>query len=120
MRLEHLLSGAAFPERLDLKGSGLGEIRMSLSGPVGISPFGGLAQLARASALHAEGQRFESVILHTKEHIDKTGSERDSKDRAASKELETQRQHEAIVVKILRNVTRAHGGCLGSRRRRRT
>jgi hypothetical protein len=28
--------------------------------------FGGLAQLARASALHAEGQRFESVILHTK------------------------------------------------------
>jgi hypothetical protein len=27
---------------------------------------GGLAQLARASALHAEGQRFESVILHTK------------------------------------------------------
>ena len=35
---------------------------------------GGLAQLARASALHAEGQRFESVILHpvakcTKVHI---------------------------------------------------
>ena len=27
--------------------------------------FGELAQLARASALHAEGQRFESVILHT-------------------------------------------------------
>ena len=26
--------------------------------------YGGLAQLARASALHAEGQRFESVILH--------------------------------------------------------
>ena len=26
---------------------------------------GGLAQLARASALHAEGQRFESVILHS-------------------------------------------------------
>jgi hypothetical protein len=25
---------------------------------------GGLAQLARASALHAEGQRFDSVILH--------------------------------------------------------
>ena len=29
---------------------------------------GELAQLARASALHAEGQRFESVILH---HITK-------------------------------------------------
>ena len=26
--------------------------------------YGGLAQLARASALQAEGQRFESVILH--------------------------------------------------------
>ena len=30
------------------------------------SGHGGLAQLARASALHAEGQRFESVILHEK------------------------------------------------------
>ena len=29
-----------------------------------------LAQLARASALHAEGQRFESVILHTKDYRD--------------------------------------------------
>ena len=27
---------------------------------------GGLAQLARASALHAEGHRFESDILHQK------------------------------------------------------
>ena len=27
--------------------------------------FGGLAQLARAPALQAGGQRFESVILHT-------------------------------------------------------
>ena len=32
--------------------------------------FGGLAQLARASALHAEGQRFESVILHRKKRTD--------------------------------------------------
>ena len=29
-----------------------------------ISQTGGLAQLARAPALHAGGQRFESVILH--------------------------------------------------------
>ena len=29
---------------------------------------GGLAQLARASALQAEGQRFESVILHVIMH----------------------------------------------------
>jgi hypothetical protein len=28
---------------------------------------GGLAQLARASALHAEGQGFDSLILHQKE-----------------------------------------------------
>ncbi len=27
---------------------------------------GGLAQLARASALHAEGQGFDSLILHEK------------------------------------------------------
>ena len=34
-------------------------------------PKGGLAQLARAPALQAGGQRFESVILHhRKEHID--------------------------------------------------
>ena len=32
--------------------------------PSVINPKGELAQLARASALHAEGQRFESVILH--------------------------------------------------------
>ena len=30
----------------------------------GTTPSGGLAQLARAPALHAGGQRFESVILH--------------------------------------------------------
>ena len=32
--------------------------------------FGGLAQLARAPALHAGGQRFESVILHTLYQMD--------------------------------------------------
>ena len=31
---------------------------------LGYYVIGGLAQLARASALQAEGQRFESVILH--------------------------------------------------------
>ena len=31
------------------------------------SPLGGLAQLARAPALQAGGQRFESVILHPAE-----------------------------------------------------
>ena len=33
---------------------------------------GGLAQLARAPALHAGGQRFESVILHVFSHAYKT------------------------------------------------
>ena len=38
----------------------------------------GLAQLARAPALQAGGQRFESVILHTlREDIDILESERD-------------------------------------------
>ena len=32
---------------------------------------GGLAQLARAPALHAGGQRFESVILHPKGRVGK-------------------------------------------------
>ena len=31
-----------------------------------LEKYGGLAQLARAPALQAGGQRFESVILHTK------------------------------------------------------
>ena len=34
-----------------------------------ISQTGGLAQLARAPALHAGGQRFESVILHYCENL---------------------------------------------------
>ena len=36
--------------------------------------FGGLAQLARAPALHAGGQRFESVILHPLPHKWQNGS----------------------------------------------
>ena len=36
---------------------------------------GGLAQLARAPALQAGGQRFESVILHFSENNDKAGSD---------------------------------------------
>ena len=45
-----------------------GEIIRTVSFPFNLSSltfqFGGLAQLARAPALHAGGQRFESVILH--------------------------------------------------------
>ena len=38
---------------------------------------GELAQLARASALHAEGQRFESVILHKEEGGEREKGERE-------------------------------------------
>ena len=37
---------------------------------------GGLAQLARASALHAEGQGFDSLILHQKEVLKVRGIRR--------------------------------------------
>ena len=62
MRLEHLLSGddgkaiEAVPDS---------DRRSPLRG-ISVATFGGLAQLARAPALQAGGQRFESVILHTK------------------------------------------------------
>ena len=46
----------------------MSESRLYTLGSIAI---GGLAQLARAPALQAGGQRFESVILHTeREHID--------------------------------------------------
>ena len=40
------------------------EIIVNCQFPIIDSPSGGLAQLARAPALQAGGQRFESVILH--------------------------------------------------------
>ena len=71
MRLEHLLSGddgkaiEAVPDS---------DRRSPLRG-ISVATFGGLAQLARAPALHAGGQRFESVILHQSEKDnDKAGS----------------------------------------------
>ena len=68
MRLEHLLSGEnASNEELSL----LMMIRnyfikwfVPSSSCNCLSVSGGLAQLARAPALQAGGQRFESVILH--------------------------------------------------------
>ena len=42
----------------------VGQGRDGTSCTLGVLCPGGLAQLARASALQAEGQRFESVILH--------------------------------------------------------
>ena len=63
MRLEHLLSGAWVPF-LWFRVETVRLVRLVYYVP------GGLAQLARASALQAEGQRFESVILHYKEIFD--------------------------------------------------
>ena len=60
MRLEHLLSGET-SERMVRKEPLSNE---SLVPAELFDKFGGLAQLARAPALHAGGQRFESVILH--------------------------------------------------------
>ena len=91
MRLEHLLSGEdckcrvaaqvksplnlrkAIPSHRPMAAS----LLRSLSFPIHweilgcwgpLLFFGGLAQLARAPALQAGGQRFESVILHTAPH----------------------------------------------------
>ena len=69
MRLEHLLSGAG---RHGVHGPWVirhGAFGSCYSHSIA---FGGLAQLARAPALQAGGQRFESVILHSgkKEYID--------------------------------------------------
>ena len=85
MRLEHLLSGESgrgpdaadralrgqvnqgtppfWRECLD-KGSKDGYVSFAFLVSSFFFVFGGLAQLARAPALQAGGQRFESVILH--------------------------------------------------------
>ncbi len=84
MRLEHLLSGESAQEFEVAKSdrcsrqtrSGYNDrtrIGTTLKGLLK----GGLAQLARAPALQAGGQRFESVILHNeKENIDKLEAKR--------------------------------------------
>ena len=51
---------------------------------------GELAQLARASALQAEGQRFESVILHKRELTDE-GDEDIGENTKAEKRFEAKR-----------------------------
>ena len=118
--------------------------------------FGGLAQLARAPALQAGGQRFESVILHSKkEYIDilevELSNERSevhkheqiknkqNQDIRTSDRLSNQQVYSSCRAKGSARAQpgggdsetgtfhkkngkekRAHEGCLGSRRRRRT
>ena len=47
---------------------------------------GGLAQLARAPALHAGGQEFESLILHTREGKRKGEKDRKKEERGNNKQ----------------------------------
>ena len=61
---------------------------------------GGLAQLARAPALHAGGQRFESVILHVKkEDIDILEARKKSKKSKQSVEFQKWSETKAKVYK---------------------
>ena len=61
------------PEPFFLRGEGSVAVRRDRdkiscgARALGALPEGGLAQLARAPALQAGGQRFESVILHAKD-----------------------------------------------------
>ena len=50
---------------------------------------GGLAQLARASALHAEGQGFDSLILHQKEVLQYLNRENKNKTSTRIKDYNT-------------------------------
>ena len=83
---------------------------------------GELAQLARASALHAEGQRFESVILHNKRP--EVRNRRSKPKRLGEKERKSRRKRSLTLCTYKKSnrekLIRVHGGCLGSWRRRRT
>ena len=83
---------------------------------------GELAQLARASALHAEGQRFESVILHNKRP--EVRNRRSKPKRLGEKERKARRKRSLTLCTYKKSnrekLIRVHGGCLGSWRRRRT
>ena len=83
---------------------------------------GELAQLARASALHAEGQRFESVILHNKRP--EVRNRRYKPKRLGKKERKARRKRSLTLCTYKKSnrekLIRVHGGCLGSWRRRRT
>ena len=57
MWLEYLLSRGLYRNRVTIVTATEQVSKIEIRGE--------LAQLARASALHAEGQRFESVILHS-------------------------------------------------------
>ena len=74
---------------------------------MGIAPrFWGLAQLARASALHAEGQRFESVILHTEEHNDMMEADMSRGDMSCERDKQQRVEQTSVSSKMLETVYR--------------
>ena len=92
-----------------------------------LSSEGGLAQLARAPALQAGGQRFESVILHPAPRghaiIDMLDRQNVKKANEVCFNEHVQAGPPAVSSLVeggrrpRRKYSRAHGGCLGSYRR---
>ena len=77
---------------------------------------GELAQLARASALQAEGQRFESVILHKRELTDEE-EEDIGESTKAEKRFEAKKERSLTdwtYKRVREKRERVHRGCLGS------
>ena len=81
--------------------------------------------MARAPALQAGGRGFEPHILHQGMHqmharfFDRIGRKADTKRRINDKS-ETRRRESVAGLTKSEKRARAYGGCLGSRRRRRT
>ena len=142
MRLEHLLSGV----RDACSGFMLESWFVRVLHAACLSSAlcsGGLAQLARAPALQAGGQRFESVILHefVRKRIDEVNPVPDTVGvlrRIAFFDILRQKRHKIrisvtpscchssvfpmfgrrmVSSELCEKRVRAHGGCLGSRRR---
>ena len=65
--------------------------------------------MARASALHAEGQRFDSVILHPKEHNDMMEA-RPGQGSGQREKRETKRVEQTSVSSHVRTGTKTEGG----------
>jgi hypothetical protein len=71
--------------------------------------YGGLAQLARASALHAEGHRFDSDILHINDFSFLLLA-------IIYSSLTYWEINVVVIIRFLKQL-RAYGECLGSERR---
>ena len=150
MRLEHLLSGAGMlfsviPFDWDMAQRCVQSYAMRRGlcrfGSRSFFPascllyYGGLAQLARALAWHARGHRFDPDILHPPPFCEESFfdmlRQRRHKIRISVTLLsfplyvprfsrEAYGGRAMVFTELCEKRARAHGGCLGSRRRRRT